>query len=452
MKVRFIALLLFISFSYLAAAEEDNKIIICQDSLDMVRWDIEFIRHAKHSIDASVCFFGGEVARKFLEEIEFRLAVCNDLQVHVLASHFLMEQEDYKCVERVLSKYPNNFHIEYAEIITAFSPDVGGYDNHIKALVVDEKYFSFGGTNIYDTQHTDGTKKEVRKKNKNVLVPGGFRNQDVVGSGPIAKQIRETICQAFALWHHYRNTSCFEKDLNAFIRNKYYFPVKDKPHVEKFDLSNRLIKISDNQIRLIKSGPHQSSNMITDEYISLIRKAKNEIKIGNLYFFPPDTIFDAIFDAARRGVKITIITNGLGDTTPDMNKYYGWANRIGYLPVFHGRSYHLWEYFSAKKQKPFDVHIYEYNVEDILFHKKWMMVDNHICIIGSYNLGTKSHCFDYETVLVFDSDEIVKESEKMYDIDLHFSKEVTHEEALDWYFNPITSAAGELQKKSSGLI
>ena len=45
--------------------------------------------------------------------------------------------------------------------------------------------------------------------------------------------------------------------------------------------------------------------------MKLIRDAKQEVLIGNAYFVPTAAFIDAVKDAARRCVKVVILTNSL---------------------------------------------------------------------------------------------------------------------------------------------
>lgn len=457
MKPLFCLLVCFFSFlSMKVYADDENAIVICDNGLEMFAWDLEFIRHAQHSVDIAACFFGGEVARELLNEVEARLEVCPDLRVNILATPILLEKEDYAMIDHLRKKYPDNFHLEHASNVTVVWPDVTGLDNHVKMLVVDEQYFSMGGTNLDESGVSEGTFKPERGNNKLNFIasslPAGMRDQDIVGRGPIAKQLRQTFCKLFAIWCHYNKTGRLEKNPEAFADNSFYFEIVDKPFVPLFEISDQWFAVETSRLKYILSGPHQKNNAITEEYVRLINQAKREIRIANLYFCPADPIFNALLNAVNRGVKLTVITNGISDVSPEYTKYFCWANRLSYVPMLFGKTYHFWDYFSVKNKAPNTTKIFEYHVKDVLLHKKMMIVDEDIFVLGSYNLGVKSHLADYETVMVIHSKEAVKAISKVYSRDLMHSKEVSTKEAIEWYFNPAYAYYGELQKRFHGLI
>lgn len=433
-------------------AQEKNAIHVCDNGLEMFAWDLEFIRHAEHSIDVAACFFGGEIAREMLGEIEKRLAVCPDLKAHILTTPILFEQADYDLVDRLRRTYPDRFHLEHAVNVTIVWPDVTGIDNHVKMCVVDEWYFSMGGTNLEDGQCTDGTYTPERHHHRKLnsvakQLPAGMRDQDIVGRGPIASEMRQTFYKLFSIWHHHNQTGTLIRDPEHFADNSYYFDVPSHPHIAAFE-DKPLIDAS---LRYILSGAHQEKNAITEEYVRLINSAEHEIKIANLYLNPQGPILPALLDAVNRGVKLTVITNGIRDL-PEASQYFGWGNRLTYVPLFYGKKFSHFRYPAARRATPKNTRIFEYNVDDVFLHKKMMTIDDHTFLVGSYNLGLKSHIGDYETIMVIESKEAVAAVNAVFAKDLAHSKEVTTDEALGWYFNPLTAHLGALQQRLHGLL
>lgn len=436
--------LLFCHFTiYPAKAEERNAVIVCENSLETVQWDLEFIRNASRSIEFAPCFFGGKIAREFLAAIESRLEACTDLQVNILASPLFLEKEDCAYIERLKKAYPDNFRIAITTMYLSLWPDMTGIDNHVKMCIVDEQYFSMGGTN-FDTSHcSDGTftpEKGVDKECElGKYLPAGTRDQDIVGRGPAAKRLRRTFCKLFALWNVFNQTHYFEKNADLYEENPFYFEILEKPFIASFEQSEKMILLEEDQIDYFFSGPHQAPNLITEEYARLIHEAKSEITIANLYLNPADAVFQALLDAVNRGVKLTIITNGLNESSPACNFSFAWANRLSYVPLFFGDNFSFWEYWQVKEKTPKNTQIYEYQVKDVLLHKKIMIIDREISVIGSYNLGQKSHIADYENIVILRSPEVARVFEQINRIDKLHSREVTHDMAIEWYFDPAIS-------------
>jgi len=435
---------------------ENNKLIVCENGLEMFNWDLEFIRHAEHSIEALVCFFGGETAQTLLAEIETRIKEVPQLQVHMLASPVFLQASDLELLNRLQSQYPHNFHLEYHTQIVKLFPDLTTIDNHVKLVIIDEECFSVGGTNFEEHHCGVGTftlpgKKETCAVDQ--LLPTSMRDQDVVGKGPLAVQLRKIFFHLYAIWEEYNQTCIFQEDPDQFQGRTRYNPLSEKNIcLPQFDHSKRLRTLGHHQINYFLGGPHQNQNAIAEEYIRLIREAKEEIILAHLYFFPTDPIFEALIDAVNRGVKLTLITNGLDDQSCGGAGLFIWANRMCYVPMFYGKTYHLCQASDAYLAPLKNTSIYEYCVPNVILHKKMMLVDNRFFVVGSFNLGMKSAYGDYELILSIDSEKVARDVLKVLQADLMHSRQVCPKEALDWYFDPWFSFCGELQKRYSGFL
>ena len=446
----------FLASSTTVHAEESNDVIVTDNGLEMFHWDLDFVRAAKESIEISAVFLGGEIARELLTTIENRLEQVPELKVYILTTPILLEKEDLVIIERLRKCFSSRFHLEHASTVAVIWPDVTGIDNHVKMFVVDEKYFSAGGTNLDETQCSDGTWTPPKNLNKAPVVsnnlPAGMRDQDIVGRGPLAIDLRKAFFKIYALWEHYNKTGLLEKDPEKFKGKTHYYPVISQAHVEHFESSKnkRTIKIS--QIKTLLGGPHQKHNEISQEYVRLIKEAREEIIISNLYFCPVGSILNALIDAVNRGVKLTVLTNGVSDIAPEYTKFFCWANRMNYVPIFYGSTYHFWNAWSVASNPLRKTSIYEYHVKDILLHKKVMIVDGKKSIVGSYNLGTRSDVGDYEMIIRIDSSEVAADLKRIHEKDLRYSREITTEEARSWYFDPVKAYMGEMQKRFHGLI
>lgn len=456
-KTYLLILLILFFTPFQGMAKEKNSVIVCENGLEMFGWDLEFVRHAEHSIDALVCFFGGSTARALLTEIEARLEEVPTLQVHVLASPVFIEPADWELIYHLQKRFPNNFHLELCSQIVKLLPDLVTIDNHIKMFIVDETYFSAGGTNLEERHCAEGTytpdiNDQHEGELKERLLPAGMRDQDVVGRGPIAKELRTAFFELYSLWEYYNQTSLLKVDPQTFQSNLYYFEVPSHPYVERFEHSDRVRDLDDKQIKMIVGGPHQKKNAITQEYIRLIQKARHEIILSHFYFFPSDPILKALMEAVNRGVKLTVITNGLSDDSPESAKFFAWANRVSYVPIFYGNTYHFWDAVRVAKFPVRNTQIYEYHVPNVFLHKKSMLVDHNIFVVGSYNMSMKSALGDYELILVIDSEEVNQDARRIHAVDLQYSKPVTPVEARRWYFDPVISYWGEMQKRFSGFL
>ena len=61
--------------------------------------------------------------------------------------------------------------------------------------------------------------------------------------------------------------------------------------------------------RFFQNRPRFGETYIEQAYLKLIEGAQKEILIANAYFVASKTLVEAVKDAARRCVKVTILTN-----------------------------------------------------------------------------------------------------------------------------------------------
>lgn len=251
----FIGIILTFFSSIVRASEENHALIVCENGLERLSWDLEIIRYATQSVEISGSFCGGWVFRKILDGIEERLKSCPELRVHILSSEMLLESKDKKRIAWLQSTYPNNFHMVLTVQHLSLLPDFGGIDNHVKCVIVDGTYFSVGGTNLDEALCSDGTYTPSRNPNRDIigefLSPAGTRDMDIVGRGPITKKLREDFYKLYALWDYSFSHRWFKIDPEAFVKNAFFFPLDSskQPFVELFETSDKKVEV--NNIRFL---------------------------------------------------------------------------------------------------------------------------------------------------------------------------------------------------------
>ncbi len=243
---------------------EENSLIACDNGLEMVDWDLEFISHAEHSIELSACFGGGEIFLSMLNGIEKQLALHPALQAYVLMTPVMLDQDCKQKMDTLLQVYPNNFHVEYAMNVTVFWPDLTAIDNHCKILVVDETYFSCGGTNFVDYLCAEGTTTPA--KNPKIPIPfasdefpAGARDQDVVGRGPLASNLREAFYELYGIWSEYRGTLNLEMNPEAFKHLYQPLDLDQKPFVARFETSEQKVILPEGVSNLFLEDPTKNT-------------------------------------------------------------------------------------------------------------------------------------------------------------------------------------------------
>lgn len=67
------------------------------------------------------------------------------------------------------------------------------------------------------------------------------------------------------------------------------------------------------RVRLVIRDNDQSSDDIEHEYLQAIRQARRRLLIANAYFFPGYRLLRELRDAARRGVRVDLVLQGMPD-------------------------------------------------------------------------------------------------------------------------------------------
>ncbi|KFN15039.1 cardiolipin synthase [Bacillus pseudomycoides] len=137
-------------------------------------------------------------------------------------------------------------------------------------------------------------------------------------------------------------------------------------------------------------------------FVSLIESAKEELYIGTPYFIPGKIVMNALLQAKKRGVRITILVPKKADHP---------LVREAKLPY-------------CRKLMRAGCNIYEF--QQGFFHAKIIMVDNHICDIGTANFDMRSIYINHEiNCLLYDSAFI-------QEIKVQISKDIEGSTLLTW--------------------
>lgn len=130
------------------------------------------------------------------------------------------------------------------------------------------------------------------------------------------------------------------------------------------------------RVRLVIRDNDQSSDDIEREYLQAIRQARRRLLIANAYFFPGYRLLRELRDAARRGVRVELVLQGM----PDM-------------PLVRLCSRLLYDYLLRE-----GVRIHEYCQRPL--HGKVAVIDDDWSTIGSSNLDPLSLSLNLEANLV----------------------------------------------------
>lgn len=182
--------------------------------------------------------------------------------------------------------------------------------------------------------------------------------------------------------------------------------------------------------RFIQSRPRLEESYIGQAYLDLIGRARESIYIGNAYFVPSRALIDALQAAARRGVKVVIVTNS--PATNDIAQVAA-VSRFLYGDVLlvnreEGVRRHLADGGGITIREwqgaPFG---------EGTLHAKIGIFDGVEAIIGSYNLDPRSERLNSETAIALRGEDVAGELERWFTEEyVTKSAVVSYEQALQY--------------------
>lgn len=411
-----------------------HDVLVARTPEETLLWKKELIKSANCSIEFFAGFTGGPLLEETLLLFEVELARKPELTVHFfVASCPLFGWADQRKVELFAQRYPGRFHY-LIRGMSALRCGMGlvTSENHIKLLIVDEKYLVVGGTNLFHCHSRSQVPKDLKWDGVvDHFNPKACMDMDMVIKGPIVSSLRTEL---FELWALYESCADLKDECRFEAEETRFFAVlpPEATVVQAFEENARVIR--DVPVKAIVSGPRRSLGACSAEYARLVSEAQHSIDLMHMYISPVEEVHNSLIEASRRGVAITLITNGAGDACPMVTKAIGAYNRPNILPLLLGRKFRMNERAQAEASQALECTAYAYEVEDTLYHKKVMVLDDRISVIGSYNLGHKSHYGDYEIVVEVDSPELAQQIKQVMKQDIACAHLCSREELTEWYF------------------
>jgi putative cardiolipin synthase len=187
--------------------------------------------------------------------------------------------------------------------------------------------------------------------------------------------------------------------------------------------------------RFIQNRPRLKETYIQQAYVKLIERARNEVLIANAYFVPTPSMAQALTDAARRCVAVTLIsnspeTNDLPEISLVGRGHYKDLLAVNDSPEVaacrnRGAGLRIWEWVGQAADEAVR--------GQGTMHSKYAVVDRERALVGSYNLDPRSEKLNSETAVVFLEPELAAALQRSFvENDLRYSREVTPEMAAQF--------------------
>lgn len=434
--------------------QEGHSVYLTQDAGETQEWKIRLIREAKESLEISTGFCLGQVFEDLLETIHEKLIENSKIKINLLLFQALsfISEKHIQFLDDLQSLYADRFtyFITTASGLMQQGGKIYVTENHTKLMIVDEKYILLGGTNLVDQLSTpDVTRYPTRVDTLGSgFLPDAAIDMDAIIRGPIAKKLRQEYYLMLALFKSEESLDQNEGEYQC--SNTDYYPIPEAERAEILYFDNHPETAHQAKVFGAITGPRMQLHTIGNIYEDLIRNAESSIDIGNMFFFPCSSIFEALLAASNRGINISLVTNGVHNNASLNNSTrstYGHLNRLNYLPLMSGEQFRFWEIFTAKDAPQKNVKVYELDSSNVLYHKKVMTVDHLFSVIGSYNLGMKSEDADYEVAVVIESQKTALRMETILQDDKEISLPIPYDQAFGWYYCPYYNLIEAIQRK-----
>lgn len=345
---------------------EDNDIEIFVDGNELFDRIIEDLEKARQFIHIQYYIIKNDVLFERIREVLLR-KVREGVEVRIL-----YDAMGCRSVSHHFWKLLKRQGIETAEFFPALFRRFHlrmNYRNHRKILIVDNQVAYVGGFNI-GREYVDLDERFQHWRDTHLRIYGG---------AVLGLQL-----QFLLDWNYAAGVNLFEKP-------EYYQGV---PYGKR-DFC---------KVQVIASGPDHEEQVIRDNYLRLIHKAKKSIFIQTPYFIPDEAVFEALRIAVGSGVNVKIMI----PCKPDhMFVYWATYSYIGDLVMAGAECY---------------------TYDNGFLHAKGMVVDNKVFCYGTANLDIRSFALNFEVNVVVYDEKKAGEMEKIFLEDLKVCSRITKDE------------------------
>ena len=290
-----------------------------------------------------------------------------------------------------------------------------------------------------------------------------WRDQDVIVKGDVVKDMVTTFDRNFEYFLEIKESR------GVFNTNIYWEGTRnvlsktgkvDMNHITDERLNENVRELADKRLelkfegarcRFFQNRPRFGETYIEQAYLKSIKGAKKEILIGNAYFVASKIFVETVKDAARRCVKVIILTN-----SPETNDlpmltivgrdYYDdilLVNNETIVQSCDEGGVQIWEWQGHRTNAT--------EQTEGTIHAKYAVFDRRISIVGSYNMDPRSRALNSESAIVFENEELSRQlADIFYENDLDFSKQITLEDTIE--FTEPTDAIYQLRKQFGTLL
>jgi cardiolipin synthase C len=268
-----------------------------------------------------------------------------------------------------------------------------------------------------------------------------WRDQDVIVKGDVIKDMVATFERNFEYllkikesrgifntnlyWEATRNLM----DKTTRVDMNHVTDERLNENVRRLAAKNLDFDYQDATCRFFQSRPRFEETYIEQAYLKAIKEARTEVLIGNAYFLASAAFVETVHEAARRCVKVIILTN-----SPETNDlpmltivgrdYYDEilaVNNEAVVGSCDEGGVQIWEWQGRRTNAT--------EKTEGTIHAKYAVFDRRVSIVGSYNMDPRSRTLNSESAIVFENEDLSRQlAEIFFENDLDFSKQITPED------------------------
>ena len=359
----------------------DNEVKVLTNGDKIFPEMLKAIRGARKTITfETFIYWGDSIGEEFANALIER--VQTGVKVHVLLDwlgSIKMEQKQLDKMQAVgveIERYhkPHWSHLARLNNRT-----------HRKLLIIDGKVGFTGGVGIADQWRGDA---------KN---PNEWRDTHFLVHGPVVGQMQAVFMDNWI------------KSKGSVLHDERYFP--------------ELKKAGNMFAQMFSSSPSGGGDSMVLMYLMAITAAQDSINLSSAYFVPDELLTQALTTAAKRGVKIRIITPGEHIDTDLVRR----ASRAGWGDMLQA-----------------NVQIAEFT--PTMYHCKVLIVDNYMVSVGSTNFDNRSFRLNDEANLNILDKNFAAEQTQIFESDWSNSHPITYQQ---WLKRPFSE---KLIEKISSLL
>lgn len=409
-------------------------------------WSDEFIEKRKNGVDVQILI---DALSSFLDIRDLTIRSNTPLMYNNLMAAGIPVY-GFRCLAPLKHRL-----LDELKVSEYFQSSIYNQRPHEKIWVAGDMHVIVGGLNVGNDYFRLNKEGYGFWRDQDVLLKSKALTQDFVNI------FKGNVLSYEANYKSPRKDHCFnpydpinEKESYESFYRKHFMPYKidrirssKKKHqtfaLDKINLYQKEFNDKENSLKFhsfksakaVHNRPKLRDHSIEKTYLELIDRAEKELIISNSYFIPSLPIKRAIRRAARRGVKVIILTNSYE------------SNDVPPVAILGQHAYKelVDESFGKNSLDGKQIEIYEWTGRDIkdgvlkqgTNHAKFLVADRKNLFIGSYNLDPRSRDINSEVGAMIKSEKLGRElAEFFFKVDLQYSKHITYEQMLQFRQEP----------------